>query len=333
MSAVELDRPQRFDIVYTTRFRYPEPVRESHNEVRACPVDDEHQSVLHYGFRSAPASSVQSFRDYWGTRVEAFGVREPHAELVVVAESEVEVRPRLAAAPVGRPLSELRVALRDAHFDETIPTEATGWSAEMLDVAREIAGAGEDDPTSVVRSIEAAVRDRLDYVGGETNVSTTAAEAWAGGAGVCQDFAHVAVALGRAVGLPSRYVSGFLFTSSEATGAVPADTDSVDVQTHAWVEFAVEPGRWVPIDPTNGLPVRQFHVKIGHGRHYDDVCPFHGSYVGEEGAELEAAVAMRRAGERELPRPSERPADRGVLAGRSMPVATGRAQQQQQQQQ
>lgn len=333
MVAVESDRAQRFDIVYTTRFRYPTLVRESHNEVRACPADDEHQSVLHYSFSSTPEASVQSFRDYWGTRVEAFGVRGAHAELEIRAESEVEVRPRPALAPVGRSLAELRAALRDAHYDETAPTEATALSPAMTRVADEIAGAGDDDPGVVVRSIEAAVRDRLDYVSGVTNVSTTAAEAWAGGAGVCQDFAHVAVSLGRAVGLPARYVSGFLFTSSEETGVVPTDTDSVDVQTHAWVEFAVEPGRWMAIDPTNGLPVSQFHVKIGHGRHYDDVCPFHGGYVGERGGELEAVVAMRRAGDQQAPRPIERPADRGVLAGRTPPPDRSRAQQQQQQQQ
>jgi transglutaminase-like putative cysteine protease len=184
----------------------------------------------------------------------------------------------------------------------------------------------------VLHRVQAAVRDRLRYDSGATTVTTTAAEAWAIGAGVCQDYAHASVALCRAVGVPARYVSGFLFTSSDESGVVPADSDSVEVQTHAWVEAAVAPNRWVAIDPTNGLPVEQFHVKIGHGRHYDDVCPFNGSFVGVGDAELEARVEMRRQGDRDRPPVVVRPADLGVLPTLS-PGGSERLQQQQQQQQ
>lgn len=328
-----MDAKQRFDIVYTTRFRYAAPVRESHNEVRACPLDDERQRVLDYSFRTEPFAVVQSFRDYWGTRVEAFGIRGLHQELVAVAESSVETVAMPPPEAVGTTLDDIRTALREAHFDELVPTAATTCSSEMARVADQLDSAA-SDPLDVVGRIRAAVREQLDYRGGVTNVTTTAAEAWKAGAGVCQDFAHAAVALARWVGLPARYVSGFLFTSSDATGVVPDDTHAVEVQTHAWAEFAVEPGRWVPIDPTNGLPVRQFHVKIGHGRHYDDVSPFHGSYLGGEGAQLDAVVAMRRAGEGQTALPPRRPAAPDILGARAAgQLMGGRAQQQQQQQQ
>lgn len=323
---------QRFDIVYTTRFRYPAPVRESHNEVRACPLDDERQRVLDYSFRTDPLAEVQSFRDYWGTRVEAFGVRELHQELRAVAESSVETIAVPDPEPVGRPLDQVRDALREAHFDELVATPATTCSPGMVRAAAAVAE-GAPDPLEVVARVQAAVRDRLDYRSGATDVTTTAAEAWDGGAGVCQDFAHSAVALARCVGLPARYVSGFLFTSSDETGVVPDDDDSVEVQTHAWAELAVEPGRWVPIDPTNGLPVRQFHVKIGHGRHYDDVSPFHGSYLGELGAELDAVVAMRRAGDGDPLSFARRAAQPDILGARAAGELVSRRIQQQQQQQ
>lgn len=324
-----MSRPQRFDIRYTTRFRYGTAVRESHNEVRACPADDDRQSVLHYRFRVSPDASVQSFRDYWDTRVEAFGVRGLHDELVTVAESSVEVRPITVPVDDLRPLAEVKTALRLAHHDEIVPTPATQPDDDMR---RAVAGldVGQATPHDLLLAVQALVRERLRYDGTATDVSTTAVEAWQIGAGVCQDYAHASVALCRELGIPARYVSGFLFTSSDESGVVPADTDSVEVQTHAWVEAAVAPNRWLAIDPTNGLPVAQFHVKIGHGRHYDDVCPFNGSFVGVSDAELEATVEMSRKGENYVAPAVVRPSDQGVLA---VPTPGSRARHQQQQQQ
>ncbi|MEO1061571.1 MAG: transglutaminase family protein [Actinomycetota bacterium] len=323
--------PQRFDIRYTTRFRYASPVRESHNEVRACPADNDRQSVLQYRFTVAPESDVQSFRDYWGTRVEAFGVRGPHDELVTVAESSVETRSITVPVDDLRPLAEVRNALRLAHHDEVVPTPATQPDAKMLEVASTLDRGDGATAHDVLLDVQAVVRERLRYERGLTTVTTTAAEAWEIGAGVCQDYAHATVGLCRQLGIPARYVSGFLFTSSDESGVVPADTDAVEIQTHAWVEAAVAPNRWVAIDPTNGLPVEQFHVKIGHGRHYDDVCPFNGSFVGLSDAELDATVEMRRQDETYQPPAVIRPADRGVLPT-SSPGDRYRHQQQQQQQ-
>ncbi|MEM8902093.1 MAG: transglutaminase family protein [Actinomycetota bacterium] len=323
---------QRFDIRYVTRFRYSSPVRESHNEVRACPADNERQSVLQFRFTVGPEADVQSFRDYWGTRVEAFGVRGLHEELIAVAESSVETRPGSGLPDGLRPLGEVRTSLRLAHFDEVVPTPATQPDGPMLRAVAEL-GLGEGATAhDAVLAVQDAVRKRLRYERGATTVTTTAAEAWEIGAGVCQDYAHASVALLRALGVPARYVSGFLFTSSDEAGVVPADTNSVEVQTHAWVEAAVAPNRWIAIDPTNGLPVEQFHVKIGHGRHYDDVCPFNGSFVGVGEAELDASVEMRRQGDRDRAPVFVRPADQGVLPTRS-PGGSQRLQQQQQQQQ
>ena len=327
-----MSRPQRFDIRYTTRFRYGSAVRESHNEVRACPADNDRQSVLHYRFTVSPEASVQSFRDYWDTRVEAFGVRGLHDELVTVAESSVETRPTTVPLDDLRPLGEIRTALRLAHHDEVVPTPATQPDDDMRRVAAGLAANGATTVHDVLLAVQVAVRERLDYDRSATTVTTTAAEAWQIGAGVCQDYAHASVALCRELGIPARYVSGFLFTSSDESGVVPADTESVEVQTHAWVEAAVAPNRWLAIDPTNGLPVEQFHVKIGHGRHYDDVCPFNGSFVGVSDAELEATVEMSRKGDNYVAPAVVRPSDQGVLA---VPTPGGgdRARHQQQQQQ
>jgi transglutaminase-like putative cysteine protease len=128
-----------------------------------------------------------------------------------------------------------------------------------------------------------------------TYVGSTVQDLLDAGAGVCQDFVHLALVLLRRNGIAARYVSGYLFSAPEDGG-----TDSVEVQTHAWLE-ALLPGTggrgepiWVGADPTNRRLAGETHVKIGHGRRYGDVPPIKGVYRGEAGAELEASVHMTR---------------------------------------
>ena len=111
--------------------------------------------------------------------------------------------------------------------------------------------------------------------------------------GVCQDYAHLAVALCRSVGIPARYVSGYFFASSDATGA-DVDGDEVQVQTHAWFEAAIPGWGWLALDPTNAQQVGQRHIAIGHGRDYDDVPPVRGIYSGGGRPSTDAVVEIRR---------------------------------------
>ena len=141
-----------------------------------------------------------------------------------------------------------------------------------------------------------AVADFLTYEGGSTEVGTSVAEIWEQRSGVCQDYAHVAIAVFRSLGVPARYVSGYLYAADSATGAQP-DAGEIEVATHAWVEVAIPGFGWWGLDPTNRLVVGERHVKIGHGRDYEDVTPLRGVYHGEaESGGLEATVTMSRSG-------------------------------------
>jgi transglutaminase-like putative cysteine protease len=133
----------------------------------------------------------------------------------------------------------------------------------------------------------------LTYRPGTTYVGVPIEDLVARGEGVCQDYAHLAVAMCRSVGIPARYVSGYLFTDDDAIGA-DIDTDVVQVQTHAWFEAAIPGVGWLALDPTNKQEVGLRHVKIGHGRDYDDVPPLRGVYTGPTNADLQVAVEMRR---------------------------------------
>ncbi|HMK11880.1 MAG TPA: transglutaminase family protein [Acidimicrobiales bacterium] len=285
----------RLDIRYRTRFEYDAPVHESQNELRAAPMSDPRQLLISYRVATIPASRVFSFTDYWGTRVDAFGVREPHAALDVVAEASVETRraPLLTASP---PIdSVIDSAFRDEHLEYLQPTPHADWGRGVADEARRELDRSGPDLMRVVLALHRRVASSIRYEPGSTYVGVEVEEVLARRVGVCQDFAHLAIAMCRSVGIPARYVSGYLFTTNDATGDDP-DADAVRVQTHAWFEAAVPGGGWLALDPTNATEVGLRHVKIGHGRDYNDVPPLRGVFSGSAEPSLGVSVDIRRLG-------------------------------------
>jgi len=148
------------------------------------------------------------------------------------------------------------------------------------------------DAVDLVLAIHRGVHRSLRYEPGATGIGAAAEDVLEGRAGVCQDYAHLAVSACRAAGVPARYVSGYFFTSDDRTGEVSGDTASV--QTHAWFEAAVPGTGWLALDPTNALPVGERHVTIGRGRDYDDVPPIRGVYSGLASVVVDAGVEIRR---------------------------------------
>jgi transglutaminase-like putative cysteine protease len=143
------------------------------------------------------------------------------------------------------------------------------------------------DLHSCVDAVSAYVRGHVTYLPGATSVSSTAQEAWDLGEGVCQDLTHITIGLLRELGIPARYVSGYLFPLSDAdVGEVVAG------QSHAWIEYFS--GAWTGMDPTNGIPETERHIIVGNGRDYDDVAPLKGVYQGAASSSLGVVVEMSR---------------------------------------
>jgi transglutaminase-like putative cysteine protease len=281
----------RLDIRYVTRFRYGGSVSESQNELRACPSTDDHQQLVHYHVTTMPSSRVASYYDYWGTRVDTFGVRLPHDLLEVVAEATVETYAS-AVAPLDVPLGTLLDrGFLDDHQEFLQRSPHVDWGEDLAAAAQGLR-AGASDVVGLVHAVHDRVSS-LDYRAGKTYVGVGVDEVHAAGAGVCQDFAHLAIAMYRELRIPARYVSGYLFTVDDATGA-DTETDEVEVETHAWVEVAIPGFGWLALDPTNAQEVGERHVSIGRGRDYDDVSPFRGVFNGPGSHELEVSVTMRR---------------------------------------
>ena len=287
-------------------FRYSEDVSESQNEVRVRPRDDEHQRLLSYRLTSRPHLHALQAVDYWGTVVEHLGIRTPHREMELVAEATVDTAPRPAPDEALAVAALTDPDFRYANLEFLEPSQHVGWESGGI-VERRAAAAASAAGASSVRQIVAAVvadvRTALAYEPGATDIGVSLSELLAGGAGVCQDFAHLAIGMLRSVGIPARYVSGYLFAADEtAPGAEPSDL--VSVQTHAWIEAAVPGAGWWALDPTNGGEVGERHVVIGRGRDYGDVPPVRGAFTGSGTAEVDAEVVIGKQSE-DMPSQSE----------------------------
>jgi transglutaminase-like putative cysteine protease len=277
----------RLRIEHTTTVMYAGPVRTSFNEARMTPVTLPTQVTLEARVAVGPGVvPVWSYNDYWGTRVTVFDVPEAHDELRIRATATVETSARARARGPGLSWNAVgQTASGSRLLEFCLPTALTTLPPGIA--AGVIAGVRELPPDRAAEAISARVRDRVTFMPGATGVRTGAEEAWDKGQGVCQDLAHVTVALLRAAGLPARYVSGYLHPDARAE---PGST--AVGQSHAWVEYWA--GDWRPLDPTSGAPVAERHVMVARGRDYNDVPPLKGVYDGPPESSMDVAVEVTR---------------------------------------
>ena len=277
----------RLRVLHTTEVSYPEPVRASFNEARMTPLTLPTQTTLEARVTVAGGVPVWTYSDYWGTFVSVFDITEPHQDLMVRAQATVETGQAFGLArPAPLPWADLRAQASGGRLLEfllTTPltTLAPAVAATVIDAVR---GA---DAIEAAEQIVSRVRSQVSYVAGATGVRTNAQEAWDQGQGVCQDLAHVTVALLRAAGLPARYVSGYLHADPSAEPGGSAVGES-----HAWVEYWT--GSWHAVDPTTNVPVQERHVVVARGRDYADIPPLKGIYHGAPGGALKVTVEVTR---------------------------------------
>jgi transglutaminase-like putative cysteine protease len=278
----------RLRIRHVTGFHYGGDVTASYNEARMLPVSADGQLVLYSNLEIQPVSSQHGYVDYWGSRVSSFEVLTPHKELSLTANSLVEVRPR-DHDDTCLPWDELAIAAeRATQYVEQLPqTRRTAPPVEVMEIARGIAR-GAKDACEAALEICRQLRDRMEYMPGVTGVHSTAADSWAVHKGVCQDITHLAIGALRSVGIPARYVSGYLHPRPSA-----GIGETVSGESHAWVEWFCG-GDWRGYDPTNRIDIGDRHVAVGRGRDYNDVPPLRGVYAGPYGSTLFVKVEITR---------------------------------------
>ena len=283
-----------YSIRHLTKFRYSTAVTESMMELRMHPRSEGLQRCLKFQVTVTPRTRVQSYRDYMANVVHHFDVPRAHRLLTIIAESMVDVTPReTLPGNLGPDVwQQLDAKLASGDFWEVLaPSRFAQWTDLIEDFARELQVATADearrrDPMELLTELNAAVYKAIAYVPKSTRVDSPVDDALRNRQGVCQDFSHIMIALVRRMGIPCRYVSGYLFHKA---GTKVRSTEGA---THAWVEAYLPGLGWVGFDPTNNVWADETHVRTAVGRDYADVPPTRGVFKGDASSELTVAVRV-----------------------------------------
>ena len=263
----------RLRITHTTTFRYDEPVSEAYMEMRLTPLDAGGQRCESFRLSTDPPGDVRRYVDRFGNHIRHFDTLNPHDRLVVSARSEV-------STPEAFVSEERELSLLD-RFDYLQPTPYAPDSEAVRTFARTQAS---DDGLATALTVLQATHGALAYTPGATTVKTAADEALGAGRGVCQDFAHLMIAACRFLGLPARYVSGYVFAPRRGTAAA----------SHAWTDVFVAGHGWLSLDPTHGTVQSDHYVRLATGRDYADVPPTRGIYKGAGKEDMAVDVSVER---------------------------------------
>ena len=279
-----------YSIRHLTKFAYKTAVSESIMETRMHPRSDANQRCLTFQLSVTPRCRVFSYRDHLANHVHHFDIPGLHGQLVIVAESLVEMQPHILL-PESLPDSswmDLDQLVREGDFWEMLlpsefacPTPALEKLADELDVRRG------GDPLSTLFRLNEQLYNYFDYKPHSTRADSPIDVALTNRAGVCQDFSHIMITLVRTrLQIPCRYVSGYLYHRGEGHDR------SESAATHAWVECFLPEFGWVGFDPTNLLIAQDRHIRTAIGRDYADVPPTHGIFRGRTRSELSVAVRV-----------------------------------------
>ena len=287
-----------YSVRHTTTFRYEPAVRESVMEVRMQPRSEGQQRCHKFQLHVNPSANILQYRDFMGNAVHHFDIAQGHAQLQVKASSVVEVEPGTApaSAAVGDWADLDALLAADDYWEMLLPSHFAHPSEDVETLAQELQCRRRGNPLELVTELNQAIYQSFSYVPNSTRVDSPIDEALRTRQGVCQDFAHIMIALLRPLRIPSRYVSGYLFHGEE-------DQDrSLEGASHAWVEVLLPRLGWTAFDPTNNLIAGDRHIRVAVGRDYADVPPTRGVYKGQTESELSVAVTVSPA---DLPLPEE----------------------------
>ncbi len=268
-------------VQHETKLSYSEPISETVFEVRMAPPSDEDQTNLGYHLRTAPSVPVTIYRDGFGNRVDLFNILTTYQELMIRATSIVRTHrgaapeERMAGVECDLEHDDFRVAATVEYLQPSPLVKGCPELTEFLAALPRPEGLLLD----VLRQLSATVRSRLVYEKKVTTARTPVGEALRLGRGVCQDFAHLFLGACRGIGLPARYVSGYIHQPGE-------------VATHAWCQVWAGRGGWVDVDPTHGIFPGDDHVKIAIGRDYSDVPPNRGVWKGRARETISVSVKV-----------------------------------------
>jgi transglutaminase-like putative cysteine protease len=312
-------------IRHVTSFSYQPAVGESVMEVRLQPRSDTRQRCLTSAIYVNPTASVAVYRDFYGNAVHHFDIPGKHQSIEVVSEATVEMLPRLEVSALPQSsweeLDEL-VGQGD-YWEMLLPSRYASVTPAVDELSKELGLERCGVPLEVLKKLNTAIYDAFDYVPNATRVDSPIDDALQTRQGVCQDFAHIMIALLRQLRVPCRYVSGYLYHGDKSRDRSTAGA------SHAWVEAYLGECGWVEFDPTNNLLGCERHIRVAVGRDYADVPPTRGVHRGEAESELRVSVTVSAV---DAPRPEDLGPAMVIRSMRPSASAASAAQTQNQQQ-
>jgi len=278
-----------YTIRHITKFAYESPISESVMEARMQPRSDGTQHCIRFGLSTMPSSRARMYQDSDGNIVHHFNIPGRHSRLEVTAEAFVECEPPAALPESLGPDAWERIdaATASGVFWDVLNASPFARRTELLDeLALEMGLGRHADPIACVRRIMGDLFTRFEYVPKSTRVDSPIDDALSSRQGVCQDFSHIMIALVRQLGIPCRYVSGYLFQPGDKAER------SLDGATHAWLEAWLLDLGWVGFDPTHNILTDEHHIRVAVGRDYADVPPTRGVFKGQSVVRSELAVGV-----------------------------------------
>ena len=314
-----------FSVRHVTTLRYEPAIRESLMEVRMQPRSEGQQRCLSFHLEVEPSAQILQYRDFLGNTVHHFDIAGSHKEVRVIAQAIVEFHPTPfpSASEAGDWQDLDAIIAAGDHWEMLLPSRFACFTQELNKLAEDLRLERKGNPLELVSKVNQGVYEAFEYVPNSTKVDSPIDDALRTRQGVCQDFAHIMIALLRQVRIPCRYVSGYLYHGHENKDRSPESA------SHAWIEVLLPGLGWVSFDPTNNLAGSERHLRVAIGRDYADVPPTRGVYKGEAASELSVLVTVAPS---DAPLPEELP-PAFVVRGRPDPRVIDFRQQHEQQQQ
>ncbi|MCG2793945.1 MAG: transglutaminase family protein [Weeksellaceae bacterium] len=275
-----------FKILHITKYQYPSAVTDSANQIILSPLSNDFQEVISQKIFLFPNASIDFYYDFFTNRVGVFTIVEPHHFLEIRSEVTVETFPielpvvDIGAAEQWRIMTQQRQQFPYVDF---VREEVIKSKPEILEIIENLAKP-ELSVMETTTELSTYIFENFAYQQGVTDYETEIDEIWKLKAGVCQDFAHLLLAMLRILGVPARYVSGYISPSNQELRGEGA--------THAWVEVYIPGYGWLGNDPTNNCWVSDRHIKIAIGRDFKDCTPVKGTYKGPSNHILSVSVII-----------------------------------------
>jgi transglutaminase-like putative cysteine protease len=283
-----------YHITHRTLYEYAAPVSVSHHVARLEPLNTATQSRGSFSLQIFPEPALRKARaDYFGNQLCFFAIQEIHSKLEIITHSRVTVQPRnMAQNESALPWETVAEMFRDPVLPEVVEPYQFVFDSPQIRASRELAdyaleSFGKDTPLLAgTRDLTRRIFEDFKFDPKATTVATPLEEVWEKRRGVCQDFAHLGIACLRSLGLPARYVSGYLRTHAPEGRPRLVGADA----SHAWFRIFCPGTGWVDFDPTNNVQPVEEHIIVAYGRDYGDVSPVAGILTG--GGEHEVRVSV-----------------------------------------